>query len=305
MINSNLVNAASAEMAAAKKSDSLDRIVIPTDIREEEKVIPTEYNVVFKLVKPKKGRTWLDNCCDNVPNPNKNNVPERIWLLNGAHSIWDSEIENLLKDKDRYNRARRGRDIVFIDGVCRVNSTDALMLEFMRKSKKNVGSKRGGNGSLDFYEYNPAVEQEERHKKQLIKVQMVVKAGELDCSENGYGRKLAAFLGITMTDPELGIPKSAKEIQTELMLRADSDPATFQKHIDSKEVEVSWLVRKAIVDNKIDLGGDSRNVTWASGKGFITKRPADRKAYEYLTELALTNSDEGRKFLENLKTAIA
>lgn len=305
MINSSLANAASTEAAAAKKADSLDSIVIPTDIREEEKVIPTDYNIVFKLVKHKKGRTWLDNCCDNVPNPKKNNVPERIWLLNGAHSIWDSEIENLLKDKDRYNRARRGRDIVFVDGVCRVNNSDALMLEFMRMSKKNVGGKRGGNGSLDFYEYNPKIEQEERHKKQLIKVQMVVKAGELDCSENGYGRKLAAFLGIPMTDPELGIPKSEKEIQTELMLKADSDPSTFQKHIDSKEVEVSWLVRKAIIENKIDLGGDTRNITWANGKGFIAKRPAERKPYEYLAELALTNSDDGRKFYEHLKTAIA
>lgn len=302
MINSNLVNAANVE--AAKKSESLDRIVIPTDIREEEKVPPT-VNVVFKLVKPKKGRTWLDNCCDNVPNPKKNNIPERIWLLNGAHSIWDSELENLLKDKDRYGRARRGRDIIFVDGVCRVSSDDALMLEFMRRSKKNVGNKRGGNGSLDFYEYNPIEEQKERHQRQLIKVQMVVKAGEMDCTENGLGRKLAAFLGITMTDPELGIPKSPDEIKTELMLKADTDPATFQKHIDSKEVEVSWLVRKAIIENKIDLGGDRKNVTWANGKGFITKLPSDRKPYEYLTELALTNSDDGRKFFEQLKITAA
>lgn len=301
MITSKLANAATAE---ALKSERVDEIVIPKDIREEEKVVPTEYNVVFKLVKPKKGRTWLDNCCDNVINP-ETGQSERIWLLNGAHSIWDSKIENILKDKDRYNRARRGRDIVFIDGVCRVRSVDKLMLEFMRLNTKNVQGKKGGNGSLEFYEYDPVREQEERHKKQLIKVQMVVKAGELDCSETGYGRKLAAFLGIQMNDPELGIPKSAKEIQTELMLKADTDPATFQKHIDSREVEVSWLVRKAIIENKIDLGGDSRNVTWANGKGFITKRPIDRKPYEYLTELALTNSDEGVKFLEHLRTITA
>lgn len=302
MITSKLANAASQELAQSKMSE-LDNIVIPTDIREEEKVAPA-VNVVFKLVKPKKGRAWLDNCCDNVKNP-KTGIPERIWLLNGAHSIWDSELENLLKDKSRYERARRGRDIVFVDGVCRVKSDDVLMLQFMRASTKNVGSRRGGNGSMDFYEYNPAIEQAERHKKQLLKVQMVVKAGELDCSVNGYGRKLAAYLGITMTDPELGIPKSDKELQTELMLKADTDPVTFQKHIDSREVEVSWLVRRAIVENKIDLGGDRRNATWANGKGFISKLPQDRKPYEYLTELALTNSDEGRRFIEQLKTFIA
>lgn len=300
MITSKLVNAANAE--AKKQIDELDRIVIPTDIREEEKKVPEQYNVIFKLAKQKRGRLWLDNCCDNVINP-KTGKSERIWLLNGAHSIWDTEIENILKDKDRYNRARRGRDIVFVDSICRVKATDHLMLEFMRVNTHNISDRKGGaRGSLDFYEYNPAREQEERHKKQLLKVQMVLKAGEMDCSENGQGRRMAAFLGISMFDKEIGIPKSDKEIQTELMLKADSDPVTFQKYIDSKEVDVSWLVRKSIIENKIDLGGERRSVTWANGKGFIAKLPIDRKPYEYLTELAMTNSDEGRRFLEQLKT---
>lgn len=303
MITSKLANAASDELAQSKSVSSLDSIKIPTDITAEEKKMPTEFNVVFKLVKPKRGRVWLDNCCDNVINP-ETGQSERIWLLNGAHSIWDSKIENLLKDKDRYNRARRGRDIVFVDSVCRVRSTDKLMLEFMKMNRHNVGDRRGGNGGLDYYEYDPAREQKERHAKQLLKVQMVVKAGEMDCSENGLGRKLAAFLGIKMMDEELGIPKTAEAIQTELMLKADTDPVTFQKYIDSKEVEISWLVRRAIVENKIDLGGEKRTATWSNGKGFIIKVPADRKHYEYLTDLAMTNSDEGRRFLEQLKIAI-
>jgi len=39
---------------------------------------------------------------------------------------------------------------------------------------------------------------------------------------------------------------------------------------------------------------------WAGGKGFIAKIPVGRKPYEYLTELAMTNSDEGRAFKEGL-----
>jgi|SRR6185503_1581087 len=302
MIDSKLANSANTEAKTKNKLDELDAIKLPPDIFQEEKAQPkTDYNVIFKLVKPKKGRTWLDNCCDNVKNP-KTGKSERIWLLNGAHSIWDSEIENILKDKDRYNRARRGMDIIFVDGVCRIKSSDERFLEFMRVHKKNVGKARAGAGNLDFYEYSPADEQQERHKKQLLKVQMVLKAGEMDCSENGIGRKLAAFLGIKMTDQEIGIPKEPQEIQTELMLKADTDPVTFQKYVDSKEVEIAWMVRKAIVENKIDLGGESKSVTWSNGKGFITKIPSTRKPYEYLSELAMTNSDEGRRFLEQLKT---
>ena len=138
-----------------------------------------------------------------------------------------------------------------------------------------------------------------------MKVQMVLKANEMDCSENGYGRKIAVFLGVKMADEDLGIPKTTDAIKTELVLKADSDPVTFQKYVDSREVEVSWMVRRVIGDARIDLGGASGNVTWSSGRGFIAKIPSTRKPLEYLTELALTNSDEGRTFLEQLKTVAA
>lgn len=298
MITQNLAN--SANVKEKNSLDELDKIVIPKDILPEERMVQSEQlNVLFKLVKPKKGRTYLDNCCDNVINP-KTKRPERIWLLNGANSIWDTELEYILKDKDRYGRARRGMDIVFIDGVCRVRSSELLKLEFMRANCHNVGDKRGGNGKWDFYEYSPQRESEERQKKQMLKVQMVVKASELDYSASGYGRKLASFLAISMVD-ELGMAKEPDGIKTELMIKADTDPVTFQKYLDSREVEISYLVKRAIIDAKIDLGGQARNASWANGKGFIAKMPAERKPYEYLTELALTNSDEGRRFLEQLK----
>lgn len=300
MITSNLVDAANKEAAKEKTSAGIDKIQIQGDVLPGDRKVVEPANVIFKLVKKKKGRLWLDNCCDNVPNPKKQNIPERIWLLNGAHSIWDNEIENILKDKDRYNRARRGRDIIFIDGICRVPSSDILMLEFMRLNRHNIGDRKVGSGKFDFYEYSPAKEQEERNKKQMLKIQMILKAGEMDFSEKGYGRKIASFLGVPMVD-ETGFPFTADGLKTELMLKVDSDPSTFQKYLDSEEVIISYYVRRAISDAKIDLGGESRSVTWAQGKGYIAKIPVDRKAYEYLTELALTNSDEGRKFKEQLK----
>lgn len=296
MIKKSMVDSANAK--AESSVSEIDRIVIPKDILPEEKTNVNEVrNVLFKLVKKKKGRSWLDNCSDPVPNPENKNIPERMWLLAGATDVWESSVENILKDKNRYERARRGMDIIFVDGVCRVRSNEHLKLKFLRNHPRNVKDNRIGAGGFDFYEYSPEKEQQDRMKKQLLKIEMVVKAKEMPID---YAKKLASFLGVAFVD-ELGMPKTDDGIRTELMLKADTDPVTFQKYLDSREVEISYLVKRAIIDNKIDLGGASGNATWARGNGFITKVPSNRKAYEYLTELALTNSEEGRRFLEQLK----
>ncbi|HRP30454.1 MAG TPA: hypothetical protein PKV73_01115 [Agriterribacter sp.] len=297
-------NLAQKQSSKEKEVDSLNQIVLPdsvSNVFEEEPVKEqTVYNILFKLVKKKKGRTYLDNCCDNVPNPNNKNIPERIWLLNGATSIWESELEHIFKDKERYNRSRRGRDIIFLDGVLRVQSTDKLMIDFLRASRHNVGKRRAGAGKFDFYEYDPQQEQRDRMARQLVKIELVVKAKEMPIEE---AKKLAAFLGVGFVD-ELGQPKSDEGIRTELMVRADSDPATFQKHINSKEVQVSWMVRRALIENKIDVGGADGRIVWANGKGIISRMPSTRKPLEYLTELAMTNSEEGRTFKQQLETLI-
>ena len=134
----------------------------------------------------------------------------------------------------------------------------------------------------------------------MIKIEMILKARDMPIDK---AKKLAAYLGVSFVD-ELGMPKTDEGIRTELAMKADSDPATFQKYIDSKEVEVQWMVRRALIENKIDTGGASGQITWANGKGFIARIPSSRKPLEYLTELALTNSEDGRNFLEQLKGII-
>jgi hypothetical protein len=121
--------------------------------------------------------------------------------------------------------------------------------------------------------------------------------------EVGKMRKLASFLGVIFYD-DLGQPKTDEGIRTELMIKADNDPVGFSKYLDSKEVDIAYMVKRAILDAKIDLTGQSGNAIWANGKGFIAKIPSTRKPYEYLTELAMTNSDEGKAFLEQLQTVI-
>lgn len=294
-ITADMTKAADTMFKQENPVSAIDKIEIPKDILPEEKRVQSEYNVLFKLVKKRKGRTWLDNCCDNVPNPKNNDIPERIWLLNGATSIWESELENIFKSKDRYERSRKGRDIVFVDGVLRVRSSDKLMLEFLRKSKHNVGSNRAGAGKFDFYEYDPQQEQKDRLAKQMIKLEMIVKLKDVD---EVKVKQLASFFGIPFVD-ELGMPKTIEGIRTELMLLADTRPADIQKHFDSKEVTISYMVKTAIRDAKIDT--HDGNAYWAGGGGFICKIPLGRKPYEYLTELAMTNSQDGMIFKSQLE----
>ena len=76
--------------------------------------------------------------------------------------------------------------------------------------------------------------------------------------------------------------------RTELLVMADTKPDTVNRYINSAEVDVAYMVRKAISEAKIDLGGGNGNVIWAGGGGHIGKIPAGRKPVEYLTELAMT-----------------
>jgi hypothetical protein len=64
------------------------------------------------------------------------------------------------------------------------------------------------------------------------------------------------------------------------------------------------MLKRAIIDEKLDLTSPANNSIWADGKGFIGKIPQGRKHFEYLTELAMTNSQEGKLFLEQLQQVI-
>lgn len=256
----------------------------------------TSYHI-FRLVKKKRGRVHIDGSCDFVKNP-KTGKTERIWLLRGAHSIWQSELGDLLKDKEYMRRSRRS--LTFEDGICRIPSIDENALEYARHNTYNVKDRRTGNGKFDYYEYDAAAEQAARHKKEINKVRMVVEAEKMPIEK---AKKLASFLGISFVD-ELGMPKGDEGIRTELMVKANSFPEQFAKYIDSQEVDIQYMVKRAIIEAKIDLTGQNGNALWAGGNGFIAKIPLGRKPYEYLTELAMTNSDEGRAFKEQLQTLV-
>tara|TARA_R110000868_G_scaffold36279_4_gene128930 strand:- start:4067 stop:4972 length:906 start_codon:yes stop_codon:yes gene_type:complete len=260
--------------------------------------IKDEY-IIFKLVDTKKkGRVYVDGIDDDIMNP-ITKKRERIWLLSGTSSIWSSELVEQLKDKDFVRNNRRS--LKFEGGIFRVPSWDERCIEFIRNCRHLIDNPNRRTGSkFEFFEYNPAKQQEEALKREMLEIDMAIAAREMPMDK---ARKLASFLGVIFFD-ELGQPKTDDGIKRELMILAKRNPKKFQQNIDSKEVEVAYYIRKAIIESKISLEMNG-NVTWATG-GFITKIPTSQKAQsqKYLLELAMTNSSEGQMFLEQLMTKI-
>lgn len=267
-------------------------------IARENAVEPENKWIIYKMVNTKiKGRVYIDGIDDNVLNP-VTKKRERIWLIAGASSIWSSELTEQLKDRDWVSQFRRS--LQFEGGILRVQSTDDRVIEFISHCRHFIDNPSRRSGSKhEFFEYNPAKQQEAALAKEMLEIEMAIKASQMDILQV---RKMASFFGIIFFD-ELGQPKGDDGIRRELMIFAKRDPKRFQSNLESKEVEIAYLVRKAIIDAKIDLGGTGGNVQWANG-GRIAKMPATRKAQEFLTELAMQNTDDGKAFLEQLQRSI-
>ena len=58
---------------------------------------------------------------------------------------------------------------------------------------------------------------------------------------------------------------------------------------------------QAIISAKIDIGSQPGRAFWSNGGGLIGIIAPNRQALDYLTELALTNTEEGRTFQKQLK----
>jgi hypothetical protein len=268
-----------------------------SNIAVQESKSPESEYVIYKLVDTKrKGRVHIDGIDDDIFNP-KTGKRERIWLLSGSSSIWSTDLVEQLKDKDWLRNNRRS--IIFEGGIVRVPKWDERQLEFIKVCRHLIDNPSRRTGSkFEFFEYNPKKQQEAALAKEMLELDMAFAVKDM---EMGKVKKLASFFGIVFYD-ELGEPKVDEGIRRELMLVAKRDPIHFKKHLESKEVEIAYLVKKAIIDNKIDLGGGNGNAIWAKNGGLIGKIPLSRKPHEYLIELAMTNSEEGRVFLEQLQT---
>lgn len=163
--------------------------------------IPQRQYVVFRLVRKKQRRLWLDGICDNCYNP-KTKETERAYLIRGTKSIWQSDLTDLIKDMDKPNSyiSKNRIGLLFEDGICRIPITEKNQLEFARVNTNNVGKNRNGAGKYSFYEYDAQSEQALRLEKQMHRIKMITKANEMP---EDKVKKVAVFMGISLVD-ELG-----------------------------------------------------------------------------------------------------
>jgi hypothetical protein len=249
--------------------------------------------VIFKLKGNQKKGVYIDGT-DDVLNP-KTGKAERIRLLTGISSIWMSDQKDVDKEYIRNNR----RSLEFKARICRINKMDTAALEFARMCNSNLEVKnRLRAPRFEFFEYDPAKQAEESLKKEMLELEMAIKAKEMDSDTL---KKYASFIGVHLVN-ELAQVKPESALRQEVMLYAKKNSTVFQAMVDNvQEIEIHWQIKSAIISNQIDIAKQPGSAYWGSG-GFITKMDSKMNPVKQLTELAMTNTTEGREFLSKLKS---
>ena len=251
--------------------------------------------VVFKLVtNTNKGGVYLPHI-DDVINPNTGTV-ERIRLLTGVNSIWLKDQKDVTKEYAE----RNAREIAFPRGVKirRVKSVDKVMIDFLRICNANVGNiSRIAGSRFEIYEYDFAAAEKDAFAREDFELEMALAA---KIEPLASMKKHAAFLGVQLIT-EFGEPKSEDGIRQEYVRYAKNNPDYFKNTLKSEQVEIAWLVRKAISESLIEIGREPGRIFWANGGGMIGAYPQGDNPRDYLTNLAMTNNEEGRAFKEQLK----
>lgn len=292
-------NVQSSEQLMAEQMETQLAMIDAANATPKDPEFETEHedqgNVIFKLAATnRKGKVNVDGI-DDVINPTTGKL-ERIRLITGSPSIWLKDQKDLTEDYVKQNR----RSLTFVNRFLFIPKWDTQAVEFARICRSFIESptfkKKGSKHA--FFEWNPARQAEEAARKNKLKMEAMKMALSIDVEKM---RKHALYLGVQFVD-EVGVPKNDESLRNDYFAKAEADPKKFMESLDSKVVNISFVVKKAIRDNKIDLGRSNGMAYWAQNGGFICQIPMSRTATEYLVELAMTNSVEGRQFLDQLQT---
>lgn len=221
--------------------------------------------------------------------------PEMIRLLRGVPTIWAKEQKNLtpeyIKKNARYIEWPMGTKFKTVP------VHDVTMLEFMRVCRHNVKNENRTSGSkTEFFEYDPSEVAKERLQKEHLEMVAIIKANSVPFDEM---KKHAFYLKVSLTN-ELGLLRDEGQLRPEYMIAAKRNPKLFMETIGSKEVEINFLVRSAIIENKIDISRKDGHIHWANG-GLICTCPKKEDAIEVLSQFALSKTKDGEEFLNHLK----
>jgi hypothetical protein len=256
--------------------------------------ITAQTHRIFKLVNTKRnGRVHISGI-DDVIDPVTKRLT-RIRLLSGFESIWQKDQKDLPEDFVKMNQ----RSLTFENKILSVPVYDTQALEFISVCRSNIKSPNKTRAAKHpFFEWDPEEMQKEQLKKRRFKLDAIKLAlGETDMNRI---RKHCSFLKIPMMDM-LGFPLTDSGLSDAYALYAEQNPDIFMTTREDPRINISWLVKRAIIDAKIDLGKQPNTACWANGGGFICKVPDPSKATEYLIELAMLHTDEGKQFLMQLQ----
>lgn len=275
---------------------------IPEIIHPNQKDPETEGFVVFKTVKSNNGGMHIpgiDYVIDPrtiTPEKPNGNGPEMIRLLTGVTTIWAKEQGSIPKEFIDKNVRR----IAFPRGTrfITVPTWDTTMIEFMRTARHNVRNPNRKSGSkFEYFEYDPNEVAKEQLAKEMLELDMVLKAKDQTVDKM---ERHASYLGIALID-EIGRKKPEDRLKTDYILYAKRNPELFKKSLDSKEVDIQFKIRAAILDGKIDISRGDGRAYFGNGGTLICALPANEQPLKVLTDLALTNTQEGKRLLEQLK----
>lgn len=262
---------------------------VQTDFTAKTK--STSGRVIFKLLGQIRRSVYVDGICD-VINP-KTKHKERMRLLRGVPEIWLKEQKDVPKEYVDKNRI----SLHFRNMACILDEVaDATSIEFARLHNGFLGNEKRLKGAkIEFYEWNPAQQEKEALELEMLQNEVVGIAMTLPYEKV---KKHANFLGGISFVDEMGEPRTEDGVRTLYIRRAKADPKRFKATLDSKEVEISYLIKRAILDTKIESA--KGRIAWASG-GLICSIPVGKDITTHLLELALLPTDEGKQFLERLQ----
>lgn len=262
-------------------------------------------NIIFKLVNKSKGDVYLPIYAQNIKRgEDKNNKPilDTLRLLTGVYTMWESEQLNMKLDAKTLSKSRRSIKFEFSgkDNIALVKADDKLLLEALRMLPHNVEVEGHNKGSrFAYFEVNTEKQAELESAKRRLRRDAVRKAEDQPLDKL---KKHASYLRIRVLD-DYGYPKVEKALRNEYEDYADTQPERFLASIGSPEVEVAFLISKAISDAKIDTSTNKGSAYWATG-GFICRIPSTERAFDYLVEFAMLPGEESKDFKEKLQTIV-
>jgi hypothetical protein len=248
--------------------------------------------VIFKLVKKNTGGVYIQpiDYAINPKEPEKG--PQMIRLLKGVPSIWAKDQKDIPENKVgklmEFLEWPKGSRYMFVQAY------DKAKLEFMELCCHNrLNPNRTKVSKTEFFLYDPEAADKERLAAEMKEIEMLMKAQTQPVDKM---KKHLFYLGGKLTHDITGAPKSDDSLRMEYLLAAKRNPVEFEKSFDSKEVDIHYKIRQLVIDSKLDISRNDGRIYWGNNGAVACNIPKGENPITYLTQLALTNSKEGKEF---------